>query len=30
VDEAPAPTLSTENGVARRWMHEERERKEAG
>jgi hypothetical protein len=25
-EEAPAPTPSTENGVARRWSHEERER----
>jgi hypothetical protein len=29
-EEAPAPTPSAENGVARRWMHEGRKRKEAG
>jgi hypothetical protein len=26
-DEAPAPTPSVENGVARRWRHEGREKK---
>jgi hypothetical protein len=26
-EEAPAPTPSAENGVARRWRHEEREKR---